>query len=285
MKVAFVTDTGSGLSPEQWKKEGIYCVPLQIECDGISYDEMETISYAQFIENLHQKKIMRTSLPKLGHIEDCFQEIKDAGYDTVFCVPICKGLSGALDAMEMIAKQLDLAFVGIDCYVTAVVEQTCIRLAKKMIDEGKSIDAVKAALNQIIASADTILIFEDLQHMRRGGRLTPTAALLGGLLRIKPVLHIDQSTQGRVDVLDKPRTLSRAQASVIKRLKEMQVNKDYTFILAHVDALENAKAFKMKLEESIEGCKVQIIDLVSAVGVHTGLGCLALQVFNANYVE
>ncbi len=282
MKVAFVTDTGSGLSSEQWKKEGIYCVPLQIECDGISYDEMETITYSQFIENLHQKKVMRTSLPKLGHIEDCFQEIKDAGYDTVFCVPICKGLSGALDAMEMVANQLDLGFVGIDCYVTAVVEQTCIRLAKKMYEEGKSIEEIKAALNQIIESADTILIFEDLQHMRRGGRLTPTAALLGGLLRIKPVLHIDQSTQGRVDVLDKPRTLSKAQASVIKRLKEMQVNSDYTFILAHVDALENAKAYKQKLEESIEGAKVQIIDLVSAVGVHTGLGCLALQVFNAN---
>ncbi len=282
MKVAFVTDTGSGLSSEQWKKEGIYCVPLQIECDGVSYDEMETITYSQFIENLHQKKVMRTSLPKLGHIEDCFQEIKDAGYDTVFCVPICKGLSGALDAMEMVANQLDLGFVGIDCYVTAVVEQTCIRLAKKMYEEGKSIEEIKVALNQIIESADTILIFEDLQHMRRGGRLTPTAALLGGLLRIKPVLHIDQSTQGRVDVLDKPRTLSKAQASVIKRLKEMQVNSDYTFILAHVDALENAKAYKQKLEESIEGAKVQIIDLVSAVGVHTGLGCLALQVFNAN---
>ena len=199
MKVAFVTDTGSGLSLEQWKKEGIYCVPLQIECDGISYDEMETISYAQFIENLHQKKVMRTSLPKLGHIEDCFQEIKDAGYDTVFCVPICKGLSGALDAMEMVANQLDLGFVGIDCYVTAVVEQTCIRLAKKMYEEGKTIEEIKAALNQIIESADTILIFEDLQHMRRGGRLTPAAALLGGLLRIKPVLHLDQSTQGRVE--------------------------------------------------------------------------------------
>lgn len=282
MKVAFVTDTGSGLSLEQWKKEGIYCVPLQIECDGISYDEMETISYAQFIENLHQKKVMRTSLPKLGHIEDCFQEIKDAGYDTVFCVPICKGLSGALDAMEMVANQLDLGFVGIDCYVTAVVEQTCIRLAKKMYEEGKTIEEIKAALNQIIESADTILIFEDLQHMRRGGRLTPAAALLGGLLRIKPVLHLDQSTQGRVDVLDKPRTLSKAQASVINRLKEMQVTSDYTFILAHVDALENAKAYKQKLEASIEGAKVQIIDLVSAVGVHTGLGCLALQVFNAN---
>ena len=58
MKVAFVTDTGTGMSSEQWKQEGIYCFPLQIECDGISYDELETMNYHQFIQNLHQKKIM-----------------------------------------------------------------------------------------------------------------------------------------------------------------------------------------------------------------------------------
>ena len=56
MKVAFVTDTGTGMSPEEWKKEGIYCIPLQIECDGTSYDEMVTINHEQFIQNLHDKK-------------------------------------------------------------------------------------------------------------------------------------------------------------------------------------------------------------------------------------
>lgn len=281
MNVAFVTDTGTGMSCEEWKKEGIFCVPLQIECDGVSYDEMETLKYDQYIEFLHQKKIMKTSLPKLGRIEDCFQEIKEQGYDTVFCVPICKGLSGAYDAMQMIANQLELKFVGVDCYVTAVVEKYCVRLAKKMYEAGKDLESIVSCLNKIIETADTILIFEDLQHMKRGGRLTPGAALLGGLLRIKPVLHIDKSTEGKVDVVSKPRTLSKAQANVIARLKEKKVNCDYTFILAHVDALENAKEYKKKIEESIEGACVQIIDLVSAVGVHTGLGCLALQVFNS----
>lgn len=282
MKVAFVTDTGTGMSPEEWKKEGIYCIPLQIECDGTSYDEMVTINHEQFIQNLHDKKLMKTSLPRLGHIEDCFNEIKSEGYDTVFCVPICKGLSGAYDAMEMIAKQVGLDFVGIDCYVTAVVEQDCIRIAKAMYDAGKSLDEIVSRLNRIVETADTILIFEDLQHMRRGGRLTPAAALLGGLLKIKPVLHLDKSTQGRVDVLAKPRTLFKAQSSVIERLKSLHVTKDYKFIIAHVDVLDNAKAYKEKIEAAFEGAQVQIIDLVSAVGVHTGLGCLALQVFNPN---
>ena len=151
-----------------------------------------------------------------------------------------------------------------------------------MYDAGKSLDEIVSRLNRIVETADTILIFEDLQHMRRGGRLTPAAALLGGLLKIKPVLHLDKSTQGRVDVLAKPRTLSKAQSSVIERLKSLHVTKDYQFIIAHVDVLDNAKAYKEKIEAAFEGAQVQIIDLVSAVGVHTGLGCLALQVFNPN---
>ena len=280
MKVAFVTDTGTGMSPEQWKQEGIYCLPLQIECDCISYDELETMNYHQFIQNLHQKKIMKTSLPKLGHIEDCFQAIKDQGYDTVFCVPICRGLSGAMDAMEMMARQVGLEFIGIDCYVTAVLQATCIRLAKQLYDKGVSMDIIVAKLQAIIETGDTILIFEDLQHMRRGGRLTPAAALLGGLLRIKPVLHLNISTQGKVDVMAKPRTLSKAQSVVIEHLKARTTIHEDTVFLAHVDAQKNAEAFAKKIETEIEGVHVHVIDLVSAVGVHTGLGCLALQVFD-----
>ena len=65
-----------------------------------------------------------------------------------------------------------------------------------------------------------------------------------------------------------------------KHLKELNVDSNYTFIVAHVDALEAAKEYAQKIESQIEGAKVKIIDLVSAVGIHTGLGCLALQVFN-----
>ena len=99
-------------------------------------------------------------------------------------------------------------------------------------------------------------------------------------LKIKPILHIGKSTNGKVDVLDKVRTMTRAQDRVIKHLKELNVDSSYTFIVAHVDALEAAKEYAQKIENQIEGAKVKVIDLVSAVGIHTGLGGLALQVFN-----
>jgi DegV family protein with EDD domain len=269
------------MSAEYWKEKGIWCLPLQIECDGVSYDEGVTIDHDTVIRELHNKKVMKTSLPKLGLIEECFEQIKDEGYDTVFCVPICRGLSGALDAMEMVAGQVGLKYYGVDTYVTAVVEACCIQTAKDMWESDQyTMEQIIEKLNRISESADTILIFEDLQHMVRGGRLTPMAAALAGFLRIKPVLHLNRTTKGRVDVMAKVRTTRKAQETVIDVIKKAGANKDYTYILAHVDPLENAKIYARRIEEAIQGAHVQIINLVSTVGVHTGLGCLALQIFN-----
>ena len=280
MKVAFVTDTGTGQHPDYWKAKGIYCLSLQITCDNVSKDEYTEISYSEVIEKLHEKKVLKTSLPSLGKIQDCFEQLKEEGYDTIFAVPICRGLSGTLDSMEMVANQLELKFVGVDCYCTAVEQGYMIEMAKKMYEEAYPLNEIVEKLQNIAGSCETILLCDDLEHMKRGGRLTPMAAALGGLLKIKPILHIGKSTNGKVDVLDKVRTMSRAQDRVIKHLKELHVDAHYTFIVAHVDALEAAKTYADNIESQIEGAKVKVIDLVSAVGIHTGLGCLALQVFN-----
>lgn len=282
MKIAFVTDTGTGKDPEYWKEKGIYCLPLQIEYNGNSYDEYVTISYEKVIENLHDQVLMKTSLPKPGLMEDLFETLKKEGYDAVFCVPICKGLSGTYDTLEMMVKEAGLQFYGVDCYVTAVVQGRMIEIAKEMIESNHTVEETISRLERIAQSCETILLCDDLQHMKRGGRLTPTAAVLGGLLKIKPVLYLDKKTKGRVDVLAKVRTMSKAQDRVIEFIKEKGVLSDFTFIVAHVDVLDAAVDYAQKIQKSFDGAKVKIIDLVSAVGIHTGLGCLALQVFNEN---
>ncbi len=278
-KIAFVTDSGTGHSAEYWAERGIYSLPLQIEVNGHSFDEEETIGIPDVLKNLHAQVPMKTSLPKLGKIEELFENLKEKGYDTIFAVPICTGLSSTMGAMEMAANMLDLEFIGVDCYTTAVVQGDMILTAKKMWDEGSSMEEIMRTLNCIADSCDTILLVNDLNHLKKGGRLTPMAATLGGLLKIKPILHLDMETEGHIDVLGKVRTMGKAQDYVINRLKEIGVNKNYKIIVAHVDALEEAKKYGEKIERAIEGAKVVFIDLVSAVSVHTGLGCLAVQAF------
>lgn len=283
MKIAFVTDSGTGRSKAYWAEKGIYSLPLQIEVNGHSFDEEETIAIPDVLDNLHAKLPMKTSLPKLGEIEDLFEQLKKEGYDTIFAVPICTGLSSTMNAMEMAARMLEIEFIGVDCYSTAVVQADMILTAKKMWDEGKTMEEIIRELNRIAASCDTILLVDDLNHLKKGGRLTPMAAALGGLLKIKPILHVNMETEGRIDVLDKVRTMNRAQDYVISRLKNLGVDQDYTVIVAHVDAAEAAQKYGEKIKNAIEGVKIRYIDLVSAVSVHTGLGCLAVQAFRPRF--
>ena len=280
MKLAFVTDSGTGFNAEFWKERGIYSLPLQITIDQETFEENETISYGQIIRNLHDQVLMKTSLPSLGKIEDLFEELKNEGYEGVFCVPICSGLSGTLNAMESAARQVGLQFYGYDCYSTAVVEAHCIEIAKRLYDQGKTIEEIMATLDQICAHANTVVLCNDLQHMKRGGRLTAAAAMLGGMLKIKPLLHLDRSTAGRVDVFEKVRTMTKAQGHIIEHLKEVCVQAGDDITVAHVDSLEAAKEFAKKIAAQFPDCSVRVIDLVSAVGIHTGLNTLCVQVFD-----
>ncbi len=327
MKLAFVTDSGTGFTRQFWQERGIYSLPLQITIGDKTYDEGEDITYDQIIENLHNQIQMKTSLPSLGKIEDLFEYLKKEGYEGVFCVPICKGLSGTLDAMESAANHVGLAFYGFDTYSTAVMEAHCVETAKKMYDQGKSIEEIMAQLEKICGPSDTIVLCDDLQHMKRGGRLTAAAAMLGGLLKIKPLLHENKETGGRVDVFDKVRTMSRAQDRIIDQLKQTGVqlggllkikpllheNKETggrvdvfdkvrtmsraqdriidqlkqtgvqgkaDISVAHVDSVEAAEKFAHKIKDQFPEATVRVIDLVSAVGIHTGLNALCVQVFD-----
>lgn len=279
MKIAFITDSGTGISSEAWLQEGIYSLPLQINDGDENFHDLEDITIEQVYERMRAGHILSTSLPSIGKIEALFQQLKEEGYDTIFAVAISEGLSGTLGALRMCATSLDLAFEYVDCYVTAVVQAYMVRKAKALYEQGKRIPEIKKILEKIVHSTNTLVLPDDLQHLKRSGRLTPLAAALGGLLKIKPLLQINEGTEGKVDVLDKVRTMSRAMDKVIDYMKADGVDASYDITLAHVDDLETASILQDKLKEAFGDAKHHMISLVSAVALHTGQGTQAVQYF------
>ena len=279
MKTAFVTDSGTGETIEQLRQEGIYSVPLQVSYDHQNFNDSLDITIDEVYEKMREGKMLSTSLPSLGKIEELFTQLKEEGYERIFAVPICRGLSGTIDAMEMIAQQLGMVFEYVDCHVTAVVQGYLVRLAKRMMEQGMSVEETKEACAQVIHTTDTVLLPDDLQHLKRGGRLTPLAATLGGLLKIKPILAINEHTKGKIDVAGKVRTMSKAMDTVIERMKQAGVDSSYSVTVAHADDAVQAEVYRKKIEDALEGVRVHVIKLVSVVGVHTGRGCQALQDF------
>ena len=111
MKIAFVTDSGIGKTATEMAADGIVSLPLQISVDGRSLQDMEDIDKDQLITLLQQQKVMATSLPSLGRIQECFEQLKAKGVELLFAVPICSGLSGTISAMQTAASQIGLPII------------------------------------------------------------------------------------------------------------------------------------------------------------------------------
>ncbi len=280
MKIAFVCDTGSGLTPKELETYGVYGVPLQITCDDVTKLEGEEISVDEVYALMQQGKMLKTSLASMQRTQDLFAQLKAEGYEGIFAVPICGGLSGTINMMRICAEEANLAFDYFDCHVTAIVERYLCILAKQLYEEGKSLEEIKMILDQVCDTTNTLLIPDDLQHLKRGGRLTPLAATLGGLLKIKPILQINKKTQGKIDVLDKVRTMNKAMSRCVDIMKEtLHEGEQASITIAHVACEEKGMQFLELVKEAFPKAEFNIIKLVSVVGVHTGLGCLAVQYF------
>lgn len=277
MKVAVVTDSGSNYREENYDVEGIYCVPLTITDDDKTYLMGEELSVMDCYQMVKEGKILKTSMPPVGRIELLFTQLKEEGYDAIFAVPICSGLSGCISAMITTAERVGILFEYIDCYSTASNQLYLTLTARKMLDNGTDIKEVKEVLQKAAEDSVTFVMPVDLNHLVKGGRLTKRTAILAGLLKISPITIVNKESGGTNDIYDKPRTLQRAEEKVIDYFREHGVGKGYRICVAHVLDINEGTHFYNMMKEAFPEAEIYLTDLVAAVGCHTGVGCVACQ--------
>lgn len=281
MKVAFVTDSSCGVHPDVMKEKGIVSLPLQIVVPNQENALLDFIDAPLEViyENIEKGILMSTSIPPLGLIEKTFKELKKQGYEAVFCIPINPGLSSCYNALRLAAEEVGLEYIHADIYTTAIFQEYCITRAKEMYDEGKDINEIKSLIETSAKTACTFIIPNSLEQLKRGGRLTPLAAPLAGLLKIKPILKLDASCEGKIDVYEKIRTMGKAMDKVVSDLKTNSVDNTYKICIAHSNGIENANLMKTKLSTVFPNHEIEIVPLVSVISVHVGLDCIGVQAF------
>ncbi|MDD2591634.1 MAG: DegV family protein [Erysipelotrichaceae bacterium] len=276
MKIAVITDSGSNVFEEKIKMPGLYVLPLTISDDENTYLEGVDITTAETYGLMAQGKLLKTSQPPLGLIEELFEKLKNE-YDMLFAVPITSGLSGCLSAMKTTAERFNISFDYFDCYSTASNQLHLAMAARTLFDRGVDVDQVKKKLEEAAENSVTFVLPVDMKHLVRGGRLTKRAATLAGLFKIIPVLIVNRGSGGKNDVFDKVRTLRRAEERVIEYFKEHNVGKGYRICVAHVSAQTEGERFLARMNEVFPEADSYLTLLISTVGVHTGLGCIACQ--------
>ncbi|MCI8850648.1 MAG: DegV family protein [Erysipelotrichaceae bacterium] len=276
-KTAVLTDSGTGLTQKEAQEAGLFFLPLQVLHEDRQYLDGVSIQLHEVYDLLKQQAKLTTSMPPIGLVEETLTKIKEAGYDSIICIPITSGLSSSMALIQATAEEIGIKVHLIDCYSTCYLQRYLAMCAKQLADQGIAAEEIVKRLNDSIASSNTLIIPDDLQHLKRGGRLTPVAAALGGLLKIKPLLQLNQSCEGKIDVYDKVRTMSKAQEKAINTFVNEHVDGDYICSCLHTDALEAGNALKDKLQAALPNTEIYFGYIGAVISVHTGIGCLGIQ--------
>ncbi|MEG0274013.1 MAG: DegV family protein [Longicatena sp.] len=277
MKIAVVTDSGSGFTKQEALDKGIYFLPLQIIINDNMYLDGVNITVEEIYESLRNGAMPTTSMPPMGLMEELFMQLKKDGYDEVIAVTLTSGLSSTASIMQATAKQCELPIHMVECYSTCNIEAYLVTCAKALVDQGLEATEIVARLEESVASSNTLIVPDDLQHLKRGGRLTPLAAALGGLLKIKPILQLNKTSEGKVDVFDKVRTMSKAQQKAIDTFVSAGLNDDYMLTVLHSGAPIEGQKLKEQMEDTFPGLHMTFGLIGAVISAHTGLGCLGIQ--------
>lgn len=276
-KTAILTDSGSGLTQKEANDAGIFFLPLQVLHEEKQYLDGVSIQLHEVYDLLKQQAKLTTSMPPIGLVEETLAQIKEEGYDSIVCIPITSGLSSSMALITASAEEIGITLHMIDCFTTCYIQRYLAMSAKQLADQGIAAVEIVKRLKDAVASSNTLIIPDDLQHLKRGGRLTPVAAALGGLLKIKPLLQLNQGCAGKIDVFDKVRTMSKAQEKAITTFVNEQADKDYICSCLHTDAEAAGLALKEKLQAALPDTEIYFGNIGAVISVHTGIGCLGIQ--------
>lgn len=278
MKIAVVCDSGTGLSKKEAEALGLYYLPLQIVDEDKTYLDGIDVTYKDIYAMIKEGKMLKTSLPPLGMIKELFENLKKDGYEHIICSSINAGLSSTIQSLILCANEVGIGIDCMDCHTTCFIQKYIAEAAQQLVNEGVELDEIIRRLKDSIEHSDTLIIPDDLNHLKRGGRLTPLAAALGGMLKIKPVLRLDKETEGRIDTFAKVRTMSKAMNMAIETFSDRGIDENYQIMIAHTDAPEEvAIRYRDTYFEKYPKSEHVYGHIGSVIAVHTGIGCFGIQ--------
>ena len=281
MKIAVVTDSNSGITQAQAKEMGITVLPMPFMIDGETYYEDITLTQEQFYQRLKDNSDISTSQPTPDSIMKLWDELLKE-YDQIVHIPMSAGLSGSCATAMMLAGEDEYegnVFV-VDNHRISVTQYQSVKDAMMLADMGMDGAQIKKCLEETVADSVIFVTVDTLKYLKKGGRITPAAAALGTLLRIKPVLII---LGEKLDSFAKARTMKQAKTLMMNAIqKELDERlhdsecKDCHLAIAHSDNEEAALEFKKEVEERFPDADIYLAPLSLSIACHIGPGSLAL---------
>lgn len=280
MKVAIITDSNSGITQEEGKQLGIRIVPMPFMINGEEYLEDITLTQQEFYAKLGEGSDISTSQPSPESIMALWDEVLEE-YDEIVHIPMSSGLSGSCQTAMMLAEDYDGKVEVVNNQRISVTQRQSALDAKELAAKGMCAAEIKEKLEAVKFDSSIYITLDTLKYLKKGGRITPAAAALGTLLRLKPVLTVQGE---KLDAFAKARTMKQAKsmmvAAITKDLEERfgdRTGKNVHLVVAHTDNQEEADEFAKELRELFPATgEIVIAPLSLSVSCHIGPGSLAV---------
>lgn len=281
MKIAVVTDSNSGITQAQAKEMRVAVLPMPFMIDGETYYEDITLTREQFYQRLKDNADIATSQPTPDSILKMWDKLLKE-YDQIIHIPMSSGLSGSCSTAMMLAGEDEYegkVFV-VDNRRISVTQYQSVKDAQMLVAMGMDGTQIKKRLEETAADSVIFITVDTLKYLKKGGRITPAAAALGTLLKIKPVLII---LGEKLDSFAKARTMKQAKTMMMNAIqKELDERlhdsecRNCHLAIAHTDNEEAALEFKKEIEERFPNADVYMAPLSLSIACHIGPGSLAV---------
>lgn len=276
------TDSSCDLPAALAEEMQLHVLPLSVHLDGDSYknylDERE-ISYRDFYARIPSAKEIKTNAVNQQDFIDAMEPVLRAGADVLY-VGFSSGLSGtysagALAARELQEKYPDRKIYAVDSLCASLGQGMLLHLAWKRQHAGATIDELRAYLEETKLHLCHWFTVNDLFHLKRGGRVSAATALIGSMLSIKPVMHMDD--EGHLAVVSKARGRKASLKQLVEEMKKSAIAPETQEIfICHGDALAEAEALGETIRRELHVKNVIINYVGPVIGAHTGPGVISI---------
>ena len=274
MKTAIVTDSTAYLTPEDQAKYNISIIPLAVNLAGEAFDETDVSAEAFYDKVRASKDFPKTTQPAIGRFVELFEQLKQQGYEQVVSIHLSSGISGTYQgAIQAGAMVEGIEVYAFDSEISCSVQGFYVLRAGEMAQQGATGQQIIATLEAMRPSVDAYFIVDDLAHLQRGGRLSAAAALIGGLLQVKPVLHFVNKV---IVPFEKIRTRKKALKRAEEMLAQAVTNGITDVTIIHANCLQEAKDWQASLQQLYPQLTFGISYFGPVIGTHLGEGAIGI---------
>ena len=280
-RIAIVTDSNSGITQAQAAEYGITVLPMPFYINEELYFEEINLTQEEFYTKLEEGAEISTSQPAVGDVLELWDSLLKE-YEEIVYIPMSSGLSGSCETAVMLSKDYDGRVQVVNNQRISVTQRQSVMDAKQLAENGWTAERIREYLEKTRFDSSIYIMVDTLKYLKKGGRITPAAAALGTLLKLKPVLQIQGE---KLDAFSKARTLKQAKTTMLHaiqadfrgRFKAREDASDMWIQMAYtgVDKTE-IDEFYREVKEAYPNHKIVVNPLSLSVSCHIGPGALAI---------